>query len=797
MTALSRLVRSMMTRPVAKPPVSGSARPRLAVEGLEPRDVPATFTITQGGTYDGYTFSSEDVNAPAVLINTTDPVVITNSTITGKTQEVNYGKGLIQWGVFGVNLTVTNSTFAGQRPGGYKQQEAFAVDLLNPAKLDFEHNTVNGTAGVRLLGYSDANYTHVPAQSITYKYNKVSNIDGRADDGAGGFIPWRSRTNLATSVTEDGYFGGTAIQLNKMANQPNVEIAWNQIVNDPFQGAQEDIFSILASGGASASHLNIHDNYVQGDFNARPDLASYSDGTYYYYYESSGTAIQPGDTQQGIDVGYVDVVNNWAIGASDLNLGILGGHDINVYYNVSVRSGYIPDGTGRRDASGSYFPGAIVAWDYYNSGASGRFYNNSIHDNSAAGQVVNADGSTYRLDYAYGRPGSTLSFASTDPNNPVIAGVSAYSNSVLNPGQPVTLADEAYQRTRWDNWLTQNGVTVGPSLPAGWTDTNVGNPGKAGTAAKSGGTWTVTGGGADIWGTSDQFNLAARSYSGDGSIVARVARVASLTNTNAWAKAGVMFRAGTAANAAEAAVVVTPGNGVSFQWRTTAGGSTSYTNVGGLTAPRWVKLTRAGNTFAAYYSSNGTSWTKVGATQTVSLPAAATVGLAVTAHDNAQLATATFTDVAIQQSVFTTQTPANPNTTDNRTYELGTVFRSSVAGQVTGVRFYRAASETGTNVGRLWDASGNLLATVTFTQTGSGWVTATFSQPVTIQANANYTVSVSINKSFAASSGGLSNPVTNGFLTTVGAGVFGNIGTRPTSTYNNSNYFVDPIFAGL
>src|SRR5207253_1500226 len=79
------------------------------------------------------------------------------------------------------------------------------------------------------------------------------------------------------------------------------------------------------------------------------------------------------------------------------------------------------------------------------------------------------------------------------------------------------------------------------SLPAGWTDLNIGGPALAGAANVDAGTgvWTQTGGGADIWNRSDQFNFASEHF--NGSAVA-IADVKSVSNSNTWAKAGLMFR---------------------------------------------------------------------------------------------------------------------------------------------------------------------------------------------------------------------------------------------------------------
>src|SRR5262249_46001706 len=77
-------------------------------------------------------------------------------------------------------------------------------------------------------------------------------------------------------------------------------------------------------------------------------------------------------------------------------------------------------------------------------------------------------------------------------------------------------------------------------FPSGWSDLDVGAPGQAGSASVSDGTYTVSGGGADIWGTSDQFHYVYQSSAGDLTITARVT---SQQTTNPLAKSGVMIRA--------------------------------------------------------------------------------------------------------------------------------------------------------------------------------------------------------------------------------------------------------------
>jgi regulation of enolase protein 1 (concanavalin A-like superfamily) len=173
---------------------------------------------------------------------------------------------------------------------------------------------------------------------------------------------------------------------------------------------------------------------------------------------------------------------------------------------------------------------------------------------------------------------------------------------------------------------------------------DIGAPGKAGSNTYATGVYTVSGGGTDIWNTSDQFRYVSKTFTGDGQIIARVA---SQTNTNVWAKAGVMFRETANANSRFAALELTPGNGTTFQYRDTTGANCGYTTGASAAAPNnWLRLTRTGNVFTGYRSSDGVNWTPIG-TATVPMATAITVGLVVTAHDNTLLSTATFDNVQV------------------------------------------------------------------------------------------------------------------------------------------------------
>jgi hypothetical protein len=150
---------------------------------------------------------------------------------------------------------------------------------------------------------------------------------------------------------------------------------------------------------------------------------------------------------------------------------------------------------------------------------------------------------------------------------------------------------------------------------------------------------------------------------------------------------------------------------------------------------------------------------------------------------------------------------------DPTDYELGTVFESSIAGQVTALRFYLGPVEgaaPGTIVGRLWTGSGTLLASETFGSLAVGWNEVALSTPVAISASTTYVVSANTN---AGTSGTGSYAVdqgpgalgffggggyTNGPLTAT-SGVFTTtVGAFPTSIFpasnGGSNYLRDVAF---
>jgi hypothetical protein len=152
------------------------------------------------------------------------------------------------------------------------------------------------------------------------------------------------------------------------------------------------------------------------------------------------------------------------------------------------------------------------------------------------------------------------------------------------------------------------------------------------------------------------------------------------------------------------------------------------------------------------------------------------------------------------------QVPPGPADVDGSQVELGTRFRSDVAGYVTGIRFYKDSQNTGAHVGSLWTAGGARLSTVTFSgESASGWQEATFPSPVQIAPNTLYVVSYNASLGVYAATGGYftATGANNGPLhaprdgTEGGANGVYRYGSNvfPNQTYQSTNYWVDVVFA--
>ena len=272
-------------------------------------------TITKGGTYTG-NWQSTNPNTPAVSIQTTQPVTIINSNIQSRGT-------LIDSEISHANVTIKNTKGWALNPnvvGVYPGRFLYAVKFDN---LDVENNTMVGTSGIE-MGYYQGDGTS--AKTVKVLRNNALNIDGRYSDGNGGFM---------TGPNDNEYV--QFAQFNQCFNMTGVEIAWNQVINQPGQSRPEDNISVFESSGTANSPILIHDNYIQGAYPAAPATdTSYSGG---------GIMLSDGTTgSASTATGNVSAYNNIIISTTNYAIAISSGHNNTIYNNTIVSSGLLPNG---------------------------------------------------------------------------------------------------------------------------------------------------------------------------------------------------------------------------------------------------------------------------------------------------------------------------------------------------------------------------------------------------------------------------------------------------------------------
>jgi uncharacterized repeat protein (TIGR01451 family) len=257
---------------------------------------------------------------------------------------------------------------------------------------------------------------------------------------------------------------------------------------------------------------------------------------------------------------------------------------------------------------------------------------------------------------------------------------------------------------------TANYDPVQTAMPTGWQSTDIGAPITAGTAdySSSSQSFYLDGAGADEYGKNDQSHFVYQTLSGDGSIIARIRYQ---TNSDPWAKAGVMIRQSTATGAPFVDALVTGdvspntpningigcnasgclsplpaivppvGNGVREQ--TSGSHSSTGPNLTGFTSPsKWLKLTKAGSTFTAYESTDGAGWTQIGV-QTVAMTGPVDIGLFDTGHDIGQVSSVAFDNVQVTGS--TPPPPPGPLPSPWTDTDVGSPAIAGSAGYSNGV----------------------------------------------------------------------------------------------------------------
>ncbi|WP_040381849.1 NPCBM/NEW2 domain-containing protein, partial [Deinococcus aquatilis] len=311
--------------------------------------------ITKGGTYSGNWESTQ--NKSAVLIQTSEPVIIENANIRSRGNLISGFKN---------RLTVRNTRGYALNPNVAGKAAGRAVNAEEVMNLRVENSYFEGTTGI----YARAFMGNTSAgETIKILRNRFKNTDGRLSDGAGGY------TGAYTIVQ--------TVLFNNVKRLPNVEIAWNEIINEPGKSRTEENMNFYLSSGTPASPFLIHDNYIQGAYGVSPLTET--------FYAGGGILLGDGKVTDPLDSGYARVYDNQVVGTTNHGIGIAGGVNNQVYNNRVISSGRTP--------AGERIPAANVGlyvWDPNGAGklAVPTFANNRMDNNVVGWTRVAADGKT-------------------------------------------------------------------------------------------------------------------------------------------------------------------------------------------------------------------------------------------------------------------------------------------------------------------------------------------------------------------------------------------------------------------
>jgi hypothetical protein len=368
----------------------------------------------------------------------------------------------------------------------------------------------------------------------------------------------------------------------------------------------------------------------------------------------------------------ITYVNNTAIDPwGGKGIGLYGGVNDLVANNLLCDSArYLGLGVTRFGVNGSDLLSAIVTnntllrcgGNGYNQQQQGMMIGNG-GDGQSAGTVENAYvASNLIIDALYDAVGFSTStnivFESNSIVNPGLDGVAigppdlgsgVAGSAVFNYN---TLTGLSSGRSGFVNnagkylagGISNSGFTVPGPILVPWLGQDIGAVVLAGGASYGKGAFSIIGSGADIGGAADAFHYTYQPVTGNCSISAQVATEEIFIPS---AKAGVMIRNSLDPADLEVSVLMTPDNGILFESRNTYGGATSITTNTGLNAPYWLSVARNGNTFTASCSSNGVTWTTIGAPATLAMNTNVFIGLAITSGSNGALSSAMLANVSV------------------------------------------------------------------------------------------------------------------------------------------------------
>jgi endo-chitodextinase len=259
--------------------------------------------IKKGGTYRG-NWESLDSSVPAVMVDTPEPVIIENANIRSAGHAIRHTAN--------ADLTIRNCRATGLLPSIDGVMHGRFLVSRRPYNLIVENNYFENTSGILVHEFSAS----APAWgTIKIMRNKARNINGKHRDGVNSTI-------------------ANFVQFNQVVQLRNIEIAWNEVINEPGKSVVEDNINMYNSSGVAGSPLRIHNNFIWGGYPVNPLASSYT----------GGGIITDGSGTGKFACAYVHAFENVVVSTTNYGMGIAAGNNNQYYNNRVISSGVFADG---------------------------------------------------------------------------------------------------------------------------------------------------------------------------------------------------------------------------------------------------------------------------------------------------------------------------------------------------------------------------------------------------------------------------------------------------------------------
>ena len=531
----------------------------------------------------------------------------------------------------GLNSTYVNCVLgtAGPQPTAYP-----GFDPNNLAvQLDGASSHLNCPAGASLNGTTDFS---VMAWVKTTSGGAI--IQQRDSSGSG----YAGEYQLSINGTVNFYVYNSTYQFNLTSSQSVTNGQWHQIVG-------------VRSGTSGYIYI---DGVLSASGSGTVQALSSSIGTYIGYNQRDGNQYFNGTIDE------VAIFNKALSFGTISNLYRLATNAVPVTYSLNYSAS--PNGTisgtspqtvnsGASGAAVTPVPGTGYHFVNWSDGSTANPRTDSNVTNNISVTASFAINS-YTLTYAAGANGSV---SGTSPQTVNYGASGSSVTAVANTGYYfVNWSDSSTANPRTDGNVTNN-LTVTANFsnnpPAPWMTNKLGVVTAAPNTTYSNGTFTVTGAGAGLVQRSDSFWYVSQPTMTNQETI--IARITSQATNGSAPLAGVMIRQSTNANSAFAFIGLSGSAGAKWIDRTAANNNVSSTTFAGYTAPYWVCVSRATNTFTSFLSADGVTWTQKANVTFTGMTTNALIGLAVASGSSNVLNTAVFDSVSVTTQSFTQGNP--------------------------------------------------------------------------------------------------------------------------------------------